>query len=90
MSRSDFERCTPSEFSSIYKQWKDREDWLYREEWEQVRTLVGFLLPLYNTKKTAADLLPFPWDTKKENAVPKGGSSPEAFRKIVENRTTGG
>lgn len=90
MSLSDFERCTPSEFSAIYKQWHEHDTMLYREGWEQVRTLVGFLLPLYNTKKTAADLLPFPWDPKKKNAAPKGSSNADAFRNLVKNRTTGG
>ena len=90
MSLSDFERCTPSEFTAIYRQWNELETRRYRDGWEQVRTLAGFILPMFNTKKTVADLLPFPWDSEKENAVPKGGSTPEAFRKIVKNRTTGG
>lgn len=30
------------------------------------------------------ELMPFPWDSEKEKAVPKGGSSPESFREILE------
>lgn len=90
MSRDDFERCTPSEFAGIHKQWQERETRLYRDGWEQVRTLAGFILQLFKTRKTAAELLPFPWDSEKENAAPKGGSTPEVFREIVKKRANGG
>ena len=60
---------------------------MHREGWEKVRTLVGFILPLYKTKKTATDVLPFPWDGEKEKATPKGSSSPETFRNILKKRS---
>lgn len=90
MSLEDFERCTPFEFAAIYKQWNERDVRRYRDGWEYVRTLAALIKIEFTGRKTAYDLLPFPWDgedgTKKSNAVPKGGSSPEAFRKIVEKR----
>jgi len=55
-----------------------------------VRTLAGFIFPLFNTRKTVADLLPFHWDSEKNYAAPKDDSSPEAFREIVKKRTNGG
>lgn len=87
MSLEDFERCTPFEFAAIYKQWNERDVWKYHEGWEQIRALAAIIKIEFTGRKTAFDLLPFPWDgedgAKKNNAVPKGGSSPEAFRKIV-------
>ncbi len=87
MSRSDFERCTPSEFHQIYRQWSERDTRLYREGWEQTRTLIGFILPLYRTKEKASDILPFPWDEENKNATTKGSSSPAAFRNILKKRS---
>ena len=89
MSRDDFERCTPSEFSRIYECFAERENRLLREGWEQTRTLVSFLLPIYNTKKTAKQLLPFSWDEDTKKAAPRGSSSPEAFKDIL-NKVKGG
>ena len=78
------------QFTAVYQQWDERETRLYRDGWDQIRTLAGFILPIFNTKKTVADLLPFPWDSEKENAVPKGGSTPEAFRELLRLRANGG
>lgn len=89
MGREDFERCTPSEFARIYEGWAERETRLLRDGWEQTRTLVAFILPLYQTKKNAKQLLPFLWDEEQKNAAPKGGSSVEAFRDLL-NRVSGG
>lgn len=87
MGRDDFERCTPSEFSKIHEHWAGRENRLSREGWEQTRILVSFILPIDNylckTKKSAKQLLPFPWDNENENAAPKGGSSVERMKEIV-------
>lgn len=87
MSRGDFERCTPSEFQQIYRQWSERDTRLYRDGWEQTRTLIEFILLFFKTTKTASDLLPFPWDEENKNATPKGSSSPEAFRNILKKRS---
>jgi hypothetical protein len=86
LSYEDFCRCTPSEFKSIHDCWQEQRQQHYRDGWEQVRTLVSCFLPFYPTKKTIREVMPFPWDSKTENAVPKGGSSPEAFRRIMERK----
>ena len=90
MSLDDFERCTPSEFTRIYECWTEHEKRLVREGWEQTRTLVGFILPIYRSRKSAKQLLPFPWDQDEKKAVPKGGSTPEAFRELLRLRANGG
>ena len=82
MSRDDFERSTPSEFSRIYESWADRETRLTRDAWERTRTLVAFTLPVYRSKKSAKQLLPFSWDHEKENAAPKGSSSKERMKEL--------
>jgi len=84
MSVEDFCRCTPSEFRAVHDGWHEREQSQFRDRWEQVRTLVGCFLPFYQSKKKVTELMPFPWDSEKEKAVPKGGSSPESFREILE------
>lgn len=85
LSYEDFCACTPSEFKAIHDSWQERETHSYRDGWEQVRTLVGCVLPFYSTKKIK-DVMPFPWDKEKEKAVPKGGSTPETFREILRTR----
>lgn len=82
MSRDDFERSTPSEFSRIYESWADRETRLTRDAWERTRTLVAFILPVYRSKKSAKQLLPLLWDHEKENAAPKGSSSKERMKEL--------
>lgn len=83
MSLDDFERCSPSEFSRIYECWAKRETRRYREGWEQVRTLVSFIIPIFKTKKKVSQVLPFPWDHENENAAPKGSSSIERMKEIL-------
>lgn len=85
MSRDDFERSTPLEFTKVYEIWADRETRLTRDAWERTRTLVAFILPVYRSKKSAKQLLPFTWDHEKENAAPKGSSSKERMKEL-ENR----
>lgn len=89
MSGDDFERCTPSEFSKIYECWAEHQTHRSREGWEQIRTLVSFILPMYNMKKKASELLPFSWDKENEKAAPKGSSSIERMKEIVA-RVNGG
>jgi len=86
LSYEDFCRCTPSEFKATHDKWKELETHHYRNGWEQIRTLVGCFLPFFPTKKTIKEVMPLPWDSEKEDSVPKGGSSPEAFRNILDIR----
>ncbi len=82
MSRDDFERSTPSEFSGIYEKWADLEMRLNRDAWERTRTLVAVILPIFQSKQSAKQLLPFPWDKEKECAAPKGSSSRERMKEL--------
>ena len=85
MSLDDFERSTPSEFSRIYDRWADRETRHIRDAWERTRTLVAFVLPIYRAKRSAKQLLPFPWDHEKENAAPKGSGSIERMKELEKS-----
>lgn len=70
MSRSDFERCTPSEFKSIWVKWKDRQEALSKESWEQLRWLMLTNLQPHSKKTlTLEDVLKFPWDNKKTSTA---------------------
>lgn len=87
MSRDEFERCAPSEFSRIHDYWTEREARLFREGWEQTRVLVSLLLPQYNyltkSRKNAKQMLPFPWDEDNKESAPKGSSSIERVREVM-------
>lgn len=93
MGRDEFERCTPSEFSRIHGSWAEREYRLSREAWERTRVIASFLIPQYNyltkSRKSAKQMLPFPWDDDNEKAAPKGGSSVERMSEILA-RLNGG
>ena len=74
MSRNDFERCTPSEFSEIYRQ--------HIEEghiaWERTRMLAYTVLAPFSKKGAKpTDIMQFPWekDVQETHRMPKGNSS---------------
>lgn len=72
LSLEDFSACTPSEFSRIYEQWREREDAALRNTWEQTRLLMlGMLQPWSKKRLTAREVLPLPWD---EAAKDGGGT----------------
>lgn len=63
MSLSDFERCTPSEFSAVAERWKERQERESRQEWERTRLLAAMSLQPYSKKPVRpTDVMRFPWD----------------------------
>lgn len=90
MSRQDFEHCTPSEFSGIVKEYRDREEALYRDGWERTRVQVVSVANLFSKRGISAKkAFPLPWDTGKDSKVSggaecvRGTSSPERMREIA-------
>lgn len=66
MSVDDFCGLTPDEFGAIADAWHD----VRKEQWEQVRTLAAFSIAPWNSKnKRIEDLMPLPWDSKREPAA---------------------
>lgn len=66
MSYEDFCLCTPSEFSAVADNWRQREDALNRRSWEQVRNIMMAQLQPYSSKRLRAqDIMKFDWDKKK-------------------------
>ena len=86
MSRSDFERCTPFEFSKIVESWSRYRQELRRDAWERdryftIRTLNPFLKSQIRDPK---DFALFPWEKGyEEKTAPKGSSSVERFKEIA-------
>ncbi len=84
MSLSDFERCTPSEFSAVAGRWRDHQDGLARREWERTRFLAAVTLQPYSRKPVRPeDVARFPWD---ESNSAKGGTpqGPPSTRERME------
>lgn len=84
MSLSDFERCTPSEFSAVAGRWRDRQDGLARREWERTRFLAAVSLQPYSRKPVRPeDVARFPWD---EGNSTSGGApqGPPSTRERME------
>lgn len=78
MSLSDFERCTPSEFSAVAGRWRDRQDGLARRGWERTRFLAAVSLQPYSRKPVRPeDVVRFPWDDGNgvRDAAPQGPPS---------------
>ena len=85
MSREDFERCTPLEFTKIVQASNEKTEIAIKAGWEQTRAQVISVANLFS--KTAIDpkkAWPFPWEKEEENApkVPKGTSSYERMKEI--------
>lgn len=93
MSRNDFCACTPLEFTAVVGKWREHQEMLSRTGWEQARFMATAILQPYSTKTLRpSDVAEFAWDEKKDHAsdVPKGTSSPEMFRSLLEKRSDGG
>ena len=85
MSRSDFERCTPLEFTKIVQAANDKTEATIRAGWEQTRIQVVSVLNLFSKKTIDMKrAFPLPWDNWNETAaeVQKGTSSVERMREI--------
>lgn len=84
MSLSDFERCTPSEFSAVAGRWRDHQDGLARRGWERTRFLAAVTLQPYSRKPVRPeDVARFPWD---EGNSTSGGApqGPPSTRERME------
>lgn len=84
MSLSDFERCTPSEFSAVAGRWRDHQDGLARRGWERTRFLAAVTLQPYSRKPVRSeDVARFPWD---EGNSTSGGApqGPPSTRERME------
>lgn len=88
MSRQDFERCTPQEFSQIVEQNNALEELRFREGWERTRIEVVSVANLFSKRPlNAKAAFPLPWDkgTKPTslNDTPKGTSSPDRAKEVM-------
>lgn len=85
MSMQDFERCTPSEFHTVFDAWNRRREMLERGEWERVRMLCLCNLQPYSKKKLqASDIMEFPWEKQKEKADTPKETREEINRRFAE------
>lgn len=67
MSRADFERSTPEEFNHVCRFYHKEKERMTMERWEQVRTLAAIVIQPHVRKRiTPRQLIPLPWDKKKE------------------------
>lgn len=92
MSRSDFERCTPLEFSKIVQAVNEnvdadnkRAEAVIRAGWEQTRIQVVTMTNIFSTKPIdAKKFWPLPWDgeTGTGAEVRKGTSSIDRMREL--------
>lgn len=64
MTVDDFCRCTPLEFSAVYKSWEETEQRRERAAWERTRLQCTTMLqPHSKHKLKPQDVLKFAWDT---------------------------
>lgn len=89
MSLTDFEHCTPSEFSAVFDSWKQHSERAERDGWEQTRFLASCMLQPYSKKRlTPKDICEFSWEKeskKKMNEMKPGDkSTKEQFEKLVK------
>lgn len=91
MSLDDFERCTPSEFYSTWRQWHDARERESRGSWERTRVLLlGFIQPYTKRSLTAHELLPLPWDKESESNGERGLSKAEILERYAAAKKRNG
>lgn len=80
MRLTDFDLCTPQEFSEVARKWNEREEGLMRERWEQSRMQCMCMLQPYSSKRLEPrDVMRFPWDeVKREKATAVSAEEAEA------------
>lgn len=67
MSYDDFCKCTYAEFESISKAWLEMYQGQNRDAWERARIVATIAIQPHVKKKiTPHQLMPLPWDKKKE------------------------
>lgn len=63
MSRDDFMRCTPDEFTAIHKAWHERIEAESHERWELMRMHACITIqPHVKKRMSPRTLLPLPWE----------------------------
>jgi len=81
MSRDDFCRCTPSEFSTIVSRWRELREADSREAWERGRFMASVMLQPWSKKSLKPrDICTFPWEKEEE----AGTSSKEMFEGLLK------
>lgn len=84
MCLNDFRRLTPSEFTAVFEAWQQRETYVERREWEQVRFLACSMLKPYSKKGLElTDICRFSWDAQPEKNIEEEPSTPERFKEIT-------
>lgn len=83
MSLQDFDRCSPSEFDEVCRQWELTH---VRDPWERARFLACCMLQPYSKKTLrVTDVCRFDWDKEPSgHGQPHGGSTRERFEELVE------
>lgn len=67
ISYDDFCKCTYEEFESICKAWHEMTEGQSRDAWERARIIATISIqPHIKKKLTPGQLMPLPWDKKKE------------------------
>lgn len=87
LSYDDFCRLTPIEFEHIYKEYKDKQDADYKNEWERMRMFAAIVIqPHLKQKVTPKKLLPFPWEsaTKKRQGKAQQLTAAESLKRFEE------
>lgn len=80
MSVGDFERCTPSEFTTLVEAWQKHETALAQRSWEQARFIAMTNLQPYSKKALKpTDIVRFDWDEEKKKIT-----GPPSTRKRME------
>nr|DAV78518.1 MAG TPA: hypothetical protein [Caudoviricetes sp.] len=81
MSLTDFERCTPDEFSQIYLYWERTH---VHELWEQTRFLACCMLQPWSKKALkVTDVCRFEWDNRADHTPRHEESTRERFEELV-------
>lgn len=85
MNLDDFRRCTPAEFSVIYRFWLQHDERNVQNDWEQTRFLACCMLQPYSKKKLSpTDVCRFLWERKREQEAKKEVSTKERFEEIAK------
>ena len=91
MRLDDLRRLTVDELEEAVRQWSEREEARYRDEWERMRLLATIcIMPHTKKRVTPQGLLPLPWENKTKGPNRGVKQTPamdrEAQRRRIEYR----
>lgn len=91
LSKEDFCSLTPEEYRAVCREYNNAEERRYKTSWEVARMQALIAIKPYTKKNiTPQQLLPFPWEEKKERRKTEILTKEEAEKRLLKRLAKNG